>query len=142
VSIHPDEAEFRSEGPQPLVRETPPGAAYPVEALGPLQAAVEAVREATQAPAAIPAQSALAVASLAVMGHGDVETLGGPRPTALYAFTIARSGERKTACDAFLMAELRAFEKEQAKAQSLDLESWRYGAAPCPVCQPEREAGL
>ena len=87
------------------------------------------MRGATLAPVAIPAQSALAVASLAVMGHADVETLGGPRPTALYALTIAKSGERKTACDALLMAELRAFEREQAKAHGLDMERWRNAQA-------------
>jgi hypothetical protein len=48
--------------------------------------------------------------------------LAGPRPTALYALTIAKSGERKTACDGLLMAELRAFEREQARAQSVDME--------------------
>ena len=100
-----------------------------MEALGPLQAAVEAVRGATLAPVAIPAQSALAVASLAVMGHADVETLGGPRPTALYALTIAKSGERKTASDTLLMAALREFEREQAKAHGLDMERWRNGQA-------------
>jgi hypothetical protein len=111
------ESAFTPEGPQPLVREIAPGAAYPVHALGPLRPAVEAVQGMTQAPVAIPAQSALAVASLAVQGFADVETLGGPRPTSLYALTIARSGERKSACDAPLMAALRAHEREQAKAQ-------------------------
>lgn len=91
---------FIPEGPQPLLREIPAGAPYPVEALGPLRPAVEAVQGMTQAPVAIPAQSALAVASLAVMGHADVETLGGTRPVALYALTIAQSGERKSSCDA------------------------------------------
>ena len=89
------ETAFTPEGPQPLVREIANGAAYPVQALGPLRSAVEAVQGMTQAPMAIPAQSALAVASLAVQGFADVETLGGTRPTSLYALTIARSGERK-----------------------------------------------
>ena len=71
---------FAPEGPQPLQRATPPGAAYPVHALGPLRAAVEEVQAMTQAPVAIPAQSALAVASLAVQGFADVDTLGGARP--------------------------------------------------------------
>ena len=35
---------FIPEGPQPLLREIPAGAAYPVEALGPLRHIVEAVR--------------------------------------------------------------------------------------------------
>jgi hypothetical protein len=83
----------------------------------------------TQAPVAIPAASALSVASLAVQGFADVETLGGPRPLSLYALTIAQSGERKSACDAPLMAALREHEKEQAKAQRDDMESWRNALA-------------
>ena len=39
--LHADETAFTSEGPQPLLREIPPGQRYPVEALGPLRAAVE-----------------------------------------------------------------------------------------------------
>jgi hypothetical protein len=120
---------FLAEGPQPLVRETAPGAAYPVQALGPLRAAVEAVQGMTQAPVAIPAQSALAVASLAVQGFADVDTLGGPRPVSLYALTIARSGERKSACDAPLMAGLRDHEREQNRAQRDAMESWRNAHA-------------
>lgn len=123
------ETAYAPEGPQPLVREIAPGAAYPVHALGPLRAAVEAVQGVTQAPVAIPAQSALAVASLAVQGFTDVETLGGTRPTSLYALTIARSGERKSACDAPLMTALRAHEREQAKAQREEMESWRNAHA-------------
>ena len=69
--------QFKAEGPQPLLRTIPEGAPYPVHALGPLREAVEAVQGQTQAPFAIPAQSALAVASLAVQGFADVETLGG-----------------------------------------------------------------
>jgi len=121
---HMNETAFTPEGPQPLVREIAPGAAYPVQALGPLRPAVEAVQGVTQAPVAIPAQSALAVASLAVQGFADVQTLGGTRPTALYALTIARSGERKSACDAPLMAALRDHEREQAKAQRDAMQSW------------------
>jgi hypothetical protein len=116
---------FIPEGPQPLLREIPPGAAYPVEALGPLRHAVEAVRGMTQAPLAIPAQSALAVASLAVMAHADVETLGGPRPLALYALTIAQSGERKSSCDAPLMAALREHERAQSEARRGVEDAWK-----------------
>jgi len=119
------EEAFAAEGPQPLLREIPPGAPYPLAALGPLRAAVEAVQGATQAPLAIPAASALAVASLAVQGHGDVQTLGGTRPTSLFLLTVAASGERKTSCDAPLMAALRTFEKEQARAQRDAFASWQ-----------------
>ena len=121
----PDPIPFKPESPQPLVAEILPGDPYPVAALGPLREAVEAVQGAVQAPIAIPAQSALSVASLAVQGFVDVETLGGPRPVSLYALTIAQSGERKSSCDAPLMAALRDHEREQADAQRVEMESWR-----------------
>ena len=120
---------FTPEAPQPLLREIPLGAAFPVQALGPLRGAVEAVQGMTLAPVAIPAASALAVASLAVQGFLDVDTLGGRRPVSLYFLTIARSGERKSSCDAPLMAALRAFEKDQAQAQREDTASWQNSYA-------------
>ena len=116
---------FVSEGPQPLIRETPAGQPYPIEALGPLRVAVEAVQGMTQAPMAIPAASALATASLAVQGFADVETLGGPRPTSLYCLTIAKSGERKSSCDAPFMTALRSHEKEMAAERSLEFQRFQ-----------------
>lgn len=116
---------FEAEGPQPLLRDLPAGEAYPVEALGPLRAAVEAVQGMTQAPVGIPAQSALAVASLAVQGFADVETLGGNRPLSLYALTIARSGERKSACDGPFLSALREHEKDQAKDRQAAHRKWQ-----------------
>lgn len=54
---------YADEGPQPLVREIPRGAEYPVHALGLLRPLVEAVQSKTQAPYAIAAQSSASVAS-------------------------------------------------------------------------------
>lgn len=105
-----------AEGPQPLLREIPPGAPYPVAALGPLRAVVETVQDISQAPVAIAAQSALSVASLAVQGFADVETLGGDAPCSLFCLTIAESGERKSTCDRLLMLGVRDFERAQADA--------------------------
>lgn len=116
---------YRTEGPQPLLRKIPRGAAYPVEALGPLKRSVEAAQAITQAPIAIAAQSALSVASLAVQGHADVETLGGFAPTSLYCLTIARSGERKSATDKVLMDGLRQYERDRAGIYASDLEIWK-----------------
>ena len=124
--------------PEPLVREMPLGAPYPVHALGPLREAVEAVQGMTQAPIAIPAQSALAVASLAVQAHADVETLGRPAPLSLYALTIAQSGERKSSCDGPLIHAVREVERsameawrEDAKSAYITRELWKaeYDAA-------------
>lgn len=129
MNAMPEPIPFTPEGPQPLLREIPAGETYPTHALGPLSVAVKAVQGMTLAPVAIPAASALAVASLAVQGFVDVETLGGPRPVSLYALTIAQSGERKSSCDAPLMSSLRAFEKEEAKARRDDMASWENAHA-------------
>jgi len=118
------ETPFAAEGPQPLVRDVPPGAPYPVAALGLFRPAVEAVQGMTQAPIAIPAQSALAVASLAVQGFANVETLGGPRPVSLYVLTIAKSGERKSACDAPFLRPIETHEKEQGIIYLAEYEAW------------------
>jgi len=129
MTAHAEEASFAPEPPQLLLRAIPAGEPYPVSALGPLAAAVEAVQGTTLAPAAIPAQSALAIASLAVQEVADVETLGGPRPTSLYALTIALSGERKSSCDGLLMARLRRFEQEQWKLHRSEFASWQNAHA-------------
>lgn len=125
----PEPIPFAAEGPQPLLREIAPGADYPVLHLGPLQAAVAAVQGMAQAPMAIPAASALSVASLAVQAFANVETLGGTRPVSLYALTIARSGERKSSCDAPLMVALREHEREQARAQRDAMAAWQNAHA-------------
>lgn len=112
------------ESPQPLVREIPRGDAYPVHALGPLRAAVAAVQAATQAPAAIAAQSALSVASLAVQAHADVETLAGYAPVSLFCLTVAQSGERKSGCDKLVMAGLREIERGRAADYREAMADW------------------
>ncbi len=120
---------FNTEGPQPLVRTTPAGAAYPVHALGQLRPAVEAVQGQTQANIAIPAQSALSVAALAVQGFANVETLGGVRPINLYCMTLALSGERKSSCDGPFMEAVRKFEQEHSNAQRVEMELARNAHA-------------
>jgi len=131
------EEDFLPEGPQPLVREFPKGEAYPVEALGPLRAAVEAVQGMTLAPVAIAAQSALAVASLAVMPYANVETLNGASPTSLYLMTIAQSGERKSSCDSQFMKVVVEFEKAEAKKRSREMIAWKN---QCDIFKEKRKA--
>ncbi len=130
MNMHPLETPFLGEGPQPLLRAPFAGSEYPVAALGPLRAAVDAVQGITLAPIAIPAQSALAVASLAVQAFGNVETLGGgDAPLSIYALTIAQSGERKSSCDKPLMAALRDYERDAGQTQREELAACRNAQA-------------
>ncbi len=111
---HVEPIPFKAEGPQPLMREITQGSPYPIGALGPLREAVQAVHDITQAPIGIAAQSALSIASLAVQGFADVETLGGDAPCSLFCLTIAESGERKSSCDRLLMRGVRDYERAKA----------------------------
>lgn len=115
---------FQPEGPQPLMREIPCGQPFPVDALGPLKAVVEAVQDISQAPVAIAAQSALSVVSLAVQGFADVETLGGDAPCSLFCLTIAESGERKSTCDRLMISGMRDYERERGKEYIKAYNEW------------------
>lgn len=134
-----DGGEAEESEPQDLLRPLREGRPYPVEALGPLQAAVEAVQRKTQAPVAIAAQSALGVASLAVQGFANVETLGGERPLSLFLLTIAKSGERKSACDAPFIEAVRRFECEEMSSFRAKELKWKNAEA---LHKGERDALL
>lgn len=127
----PEPQPFETEGPQPLIREMPEPEPFPMEALGPLRSAAEAIASATEAPPALCAASVLAAAALAVQGHRDVETLGGPRPASLFLLTVAESGERKSTADKLAMRGVRNFETslrpeydEAREAHQRDLAIW------------------
>ena len=107
-----DAQPFEALEPSPLMREIPPGAPYPVEALGPLREVAEAIHDMTQAPLAIAAQSVLGVASLAAQALADVEALHGSAPCSLFLLTVAGSGERKTTCDRLAMKPVHEFQRE------------------------------
>ena len=101
--------------PLPLIRDFPPAQKFPTDALGPLREIVDTVQKASQAPIEIAAASALSATSLIVQGHANVETLGGDKPLSLFMLTVARSGERKSSCDAPIISAIKNFEKRQAK---------------------------
>jgi hypothetical protein len=111
--------------PLPLLRALPEPVPFPVEALGPLRAATEALHDITQAPIAICWQSVFGVAALAAQGLVDVETLHGRSPCSVYLLTIAQSGERKSTCDRLVMQPVRAYEQELADARRDALASYR-----------------
>lgn len=122
-------------GPErrPLFREAAEGEPFPLDALGSLRAAAEAICALTQAPPALCAQSVLAAASLAVCPHYDVTLpTGQVRPTALLCASVAASGERKTSVDAFATAPIRTYERELAASDEsarirywADKEAWK-----------------
>lgn len=121
--------------PEPLRRPMPPAEPYPLEALGPILApAVQSVRAIIQVPEAVVAQAFLSAASLAAQPHADVLIDGRRELLSLFALTIAKSGERKSAADEIALHVHQKFEKdnlqrhEREKAE-YEIDKLAYDAA-------------
>ena len=118
---------------RPLFRELPPAPVFPVEALGPLRAPAVAIQSRTQAPVSMCAQAVLAVATLAIQAHVDVELPGGGiKPVVGFFGSIGESGDRKTTVDKIASAAVRRVEAEWGKDYKLQqaeyvnrLTAWR-----------------
>jgi hypothetical protein len=105
---------------RPLFRPLPPAPPFPVEALGPLRDAAEAIQMLTRAPLAMCAQSVIAAATLAGQAQRDVDLPGGGRkPLSEMFVSVADSGERKTSVDKVALAPVHRVEarwREEAEA--------------------------
>jgi hypothetical protein len=118
-------------GATPLFREVPVNHGFPDNALGEvLGDAARAFEAATRAPMAICATAALSVATLAAQAHADIQLPTGQ--TSLlseFFFTIARSGERKTANDSRALEPARLFERDLAETYKFELDEYERKAA-------------
>ncbi len=93
--------------PVPLQRAVDPAKPYPVADLGEtLGGAVRALCEAVQVPEAMAANAVLAVAATGAQYQVDIEIDGRRMPCSLFAVTVARSGDRKSATDRLAQAPL------------------------------------
>jgi hypothetical protein len=124
-----DAEPVKPEPPRPLMRALPPADPFPIEALGDVLApAARAIHDCVQAPMAICAQSVLAVSTLAVQGHADVQLpTGHIRPLNGFYLSVAATGERKTAVDDHALSPVR--EREAALRQKYDAERNDYDNA-------------
>lgn len=99
-------------------REAP---AYPVEALGPLAAACEAIATHGQVQPAMVGQCLLGAASLLTQGLHRVETLNGYRPLSLYLLTLGDSGDGKSTAQGPALRPVIEWQREAAKDYSAAL---------------------
>jgi hypothetical protein len=100
---------------------------YPIEALPPIMRdAVVEVAEATQAPLAMIAVSAMCAASAALQGHINIQRKQGlVGPINVYALVIAMSGERKSTVDRFFAREINQWTSEQLENLKPELAKYR-----------------
>ena len=106
-------SEVEIEPPRPLQRPLEPADPFPMEALGNvLGEAALAIVDQVQCPEAIAGQSVLAVATLAVQAHADIELpQGSTAPLSSFFLTVASSGERKSTADRKALGPIRQREK-------------------------------
>lgn len=116
---------------RPLFRTLPDPEPFPMNALGALRPAAEAIRVLTQAPEAMCAQSVLAGATLGAQPHVNVALPSGIRPLTCYFVTIAESGERKSSVDRLALSpvtekeeHLRADAVAERVAYAADKTAW------------------
>lgn len=117
--------EGAPEPPRPLRRTPPPAEPFPLDALGVLRPAAEAVHVLTQAPVAMCAQSVLAAATLAAQAHGDVVLpYGAARPLTGFFLTLGASGERKSTVDDLVLKPVREREANLRETHKADLRDF------------------
>lgn len=107
--------------PIPLRPDKEPETHYPVDALGALAPAAQAIASVVQAPLAMCGQSVLAAATLAVQGYADIQMPHGQvKPISNFYLTLAVSGDRKTACDNLALKAVREFEEKSYAAYRVE----------------------
>lgn len=92
------------------------GDPYPVEALGPLASAAQALADGAQVAPAMAGQSLLAAAALLVQGTANVRSLDGDtKPLSLFALTVAASGDGKDSADRVALRSVHEHQREAAR---------------------------
>jgi hypothetical protein len=120
--------------------EATAGPAFPVEALGPLAGAAQALADGAQVAPAMAGQSLLAAAALLVQSTANVRSLDGEtKPLSLACMSVALSGDGKDMADRVALRRVhehqRATAREfaQAKAEHERAKAERKGDAdPLP----------
>jgi hypothetical protein len=123
TGITPDEPVEQ----QPLTRPLSPPEPFPLEAMGPeLAAAAQAIRDLTQTPLEMCASGVLASASFTASAHINIELpTGQMKPVVNWFWSIAVSGERKTAVDDHAFGPQKQHEKTLHSRHKAELESFK-----------------
>ena len=122
---------FKDEPPQPLRRQIRKSIEFPIMSLPVLlRETVMSLHKKLQVSIPICAQSILATVNLAVQGHANIMMPWGHiKPISCYFLTIAKSGERKTACDDDATSNIRLYQDRLQNNYELDIKYWRQNYA-------------
>lgn len=98
--------------------------AYPVQALGPLSAACEAIATAGQVQPAMAGQTLLGAASLLTQGLFNVATLAGNKPLSLNLLTLGDSGDGKSTAQSAALSPVNDWQRKAAKKYRDELKAF------------------
>ena len=119
-------ASIQAEGPLPLQRDQEYPTDFPLDALkGVLGDAAKVIHESVQCPAAIAGQSVLAAASLAVQPLAILMIDGRTCPLSLFLFTVAESGDRKSAADTLALKPHKEYQKELFEVHKEEMKDYQ-----------------
>jgi Protein of unknown function (DUF3987) len=103
--------------------------AYPVESLGPLEAACDAIAQGGQVQPAMVGQSLMGAASLLTQGLFNVETLNGKRPLSLYLLTLGDSGDGKSTAQGAALRPVNEWQRQAANNLNNELQIFAQAKA-------------
>jgi hypothetical protein len=121
----PDYAGAGDTEPMPLARDLPPAEPFPLEAMGDLAKAAQAICDLVQSPIEMCASAVLAAVSFAASAHVNVLLPTGEiKPASSWFWCIAESGERKTSTDDRAFAAFKRREAQLRMQHEAELEGF------------------
>jgi hypothetical protein len=125
LAAAPNYVRDESDDPQPLMRALPPAEPFPLDALGDLAPAAQAICDLVQSPIEMCASAVLASTSFAISAHIDVLLpTGETKPASCWFWCVAESGERKTATDDRAFAAQKQREAQLRAQQEIELKAY------------------
>ena len=125
-SIHSEVTE-----PQPLFKEIPPSAPFPMNALGEFADTASAIQRIIKEPDAICGQSVLAGLAQIAQAHADISIDGRRRPISCFFASVGETGERKSAVDEVATWPHRKHERELEAAYKESHAEWKMEFESC-----------
>lgn len=126
--------------PQPLFKDMPPAALFPMDALGSVGAsAARSIQQIVKAPDAICGQSILAGLAVLAQPHADISIDGRVSPTSELFATTGSTGERKSGVDNVATWPHKQHERKLEEDYKSDNADY---VIECDLYRLEREQGL
>jgi hypothetical protein len=111
--------------PQPLFKDIPPAAPYPMDAIGDIGSkAAKEIQRIIKAPPAMCGQSVLAAMAQIAQSYADISIDGRRRPVSCFFTSVGETGERKSGVDEVALKPHNDYEKKLEDEYKLEHSEW------------------